>query len=183
MRGKTDPGWLADYARGTLRLKKDELTRAFQGHIGEHHRFVVGELLAELAFLEGRIVRLEAEIERRLQAHANVLERLCTIPGVERITAWTLIAELGLDMSAFADAAHLASWAGLCPGNCESAGRRKTGRTRKGNVYLRRGLCQAAWAASHCKDTYLTALFYRVASRGGVKKAVVLGHPRPRHNQ
>jgi transposase len=77
VRGKTDPGWLADYARGTLRLKKDELTRAFQGHIGEHHRFVVGELLAELAFLEGRIVRLEAEIERRLQAHANVLERLC----------------------------------------------------------------------------------------------------------
>jgi len=173
VRGKTDPGWLADYARGTLRLKKDELTRAFQGHIGEHHRFVVGELLAELAFLEGRIVRLEAEIERRLQAHANVLERLCTIPGVERITAWTLIAELGLDMSVFADAAHLASWAGLCPGNCESAGKRKTGRTRKGNVYLRRGLCQAAWAASHCKDTYLTALFYRVASRGGVKKAVV----------
>ena len=173
VRGKTDPGWLADYARGTLRLKKDELTRAFQGHIGEHHRFVVGELLAELAFLEGRIARLETEIERRLQAHANVLERLCTIPGVERITAWTLIAELGLDMSAFADAAHLASWAGLCPGNCESAGKRKTGRTRKGNVYLRRGLCQAAWAASHCKDTYLTALFYRVASRGGVKKAVV----------
>jgi transposase len=173
VRGKTDPGWLADYARGTLRLKKDELVRAFQGHIGEHHRFVVGELLAELAFLEERIARLETEIERRLQTHMQVIERLCTIPGVERITAWTLIAELGLDMSAFADAAHLASWAGLCPGNCESAGKRKTGRTRKGNVYLRRGLCQAAWAASHCKDTYLTALFYRVASRGGVKKAVV----------
>lgn len=171
--GKTDPGWLADYARSTLRLKKGELERAFQGHIGEHHRFVLGELLEELGFLEARIARLEAEIERRLRAHAGVIERLCTIPGVERITAWTLIAELGLDMSAFSDAAHLASWAGLCPGNCESAGKRRTGRTRKGNVYLRRGLCQAAWAASHCRDTYLTALFYRIAARGGVKKAVI----------
>jgi hypothetical protein len=81
------------------------------------------------------------------------------------------MAELGFDMSHFADAAHLASWAGLCPGNCESAGKRKTGRTRKGNVYLRRALCQAAWAASHCTDCFLTALFYRIAARGGVKKA------------
>ena len=107
-------------------------------------------------------------MEQHLQPHMQVIERLCTIPGVERITAWTLIAELGLDMSVSPDAAHLASWAGLCPGHCESTGKRKTGRTRKGNGYLRRGFCQAAWAASHCKDTYLTALFYRVASRGGV---------------
>ncbi len=173
VRGQVDPGWLADYARGSLRGKKQELERALHGRIDEHHRFVLGELLDELAFLENRIQRLESEIERRLSAHTNVIERLCTIPGVDRITAWSLVAELGLDMTQFPDAAHLASWAGLCPGNCQSAGKRKTGKTRKGNVYLRRSLCQAAWAASHTKNTFLTALFYRIAARGGVKKATI----------
>src|SRR5438874_1060260 len=149
VRGKVDPGWLADYARGTLRRKKEELERALHGYLKEHHRFVLAELLQELAFLEARIGHLETEIERRLAAHAGVIERLCTIPGIDHITAWSLIAELGLDMTQFPDATHLASWAGLCPGNCESAGKRRTGKTRKGNVYLRRSLCQAAWAASH----------------------------------
>jgi len=173
VRGKVDPGWLADYARGTLRRKKEELERALHGYLKEHHRFVLAELLQELAFLEARIGHLETEIERRLAAHAGVIERLCTIPGIDHITAWSLIAELGLDMTQFPDATHLASWAGLCPGNCESAGKRRTGKTRKGNVYLRRSLCQAAWAASHTKDTFLAALFYRIAARGGVKKAVI----------
>ena len=101
------------------------------------------------------------------------MERLLTIPGVNVITAWTIIAELGLDMRQFPDADHAASWAGLVPGSYESAGKRKSTRTRHGNRWLRRGLCQSAWAVSRKKDCYLTAVFYRRASRHGVKKAIV----------
>jgi transposase len=166
-----DEGWVVDYAQGSLRGKREELKLAVHGKMTNHHRFVLQELSEELRFVEERIARLEAEIKRRLLPHAAVLDRLCTIPGIDRITAWGLVAEIGLDMRQFPSPAHLASWAGLCPGNCESAGKRKTGKTRKGNVYLRRSLCQAAWAASHTKDTYLAALFFRMAARGGVKKA------------
>src|SRR5690242_7841603 len=96
--------------------------------------------------------------------HKEAMARLCTIPGVEEITAWTIIAELGTDMTRFPDAAHAASWAGLCPGNCESAGKRQSGRTRKGDRYLRRLLIQNAWAVSHKKkECFLTAVFYRIA--------------------
>src|SRR5207247_1495266 len=101
------------------------------------------------------------------------IRRLVTIPGVERKTAWTIIAEIGVDLSPFADAKHLASWAGLCPGNRESAGKRMSGRTRKANRYVKRAMCQAAWAASHTKNTYLTAFYRRMAIRKGAPKAVM----------
>ena len=101
------------------------------------------------------------------------MRRLLTIPGIDRKTAWTIVADIGVDLSAFADAKRLASWAGLCPGNRESAGKRMSGRTRKANGYVQRAMCQAAWAASHTKNTYLSAFYRRIAIRKGAPKAVM----------
>jgi transposase len=173
VKGHSDPGWLADYARGSLRGKREQLELVLRGHIEEHHRYLLGELLADLDFVESKIVRLDQELLRRMQPYQNSIERLCTIPGVDVLTAWTLIAELGPDVSAFPDAAHAVSWAGLCPGNHESGGKRLSHRTRKGNRWLRRALCQSAWAVSHKKDCCLTAHFYRRTAQHGVKKAIV----------
>ena len=131
------------------------------------------ELMRQLNFVEEQIIRVEQELVRRMQPYETLIERLDTIPGVDVLTAWTLIAELGPDMSVFADAKHAASWAGLCPGNYQSAGKRLSNRTRKGNRWIRRALCQAAWAASRKKSSYLTALFFRQAARHGRKKAAV----------
>ena len=108
-----------------------------------------------------------------MMPHADLAERLTTVPGIDKVVAWTLISEIGADMSPFPDAGHLASWAGLCPGNNESAGKRKSGRTRKGNRYLKRIMVQAAWAAAHTKNTFLSASFFRLARRQGTKKAAV----------
>jgi transposase len=171
--GQTDPGWLADYARGSLRGKRHALELALTGDITEHFKFMLQQLLDDVQYVLDRIAKLERAIEDHMQAHQELITRLCTIPGVDRVGAWTLIAEIGTDMSVFGDAAHLCSWAAVCPGNNESAGKRQSGRTGKGNRYLRRGLCQCAWAVSHCKNNYLTALFYRISGRRGIKKAIV----------
>jgi len=132
-----------------------------------------GVALADLDALDAKVARLEAEIAARLQPHSDLIERLCTVPGIDVIVAWTILAEVGSDVNAFPDADHLVSWAALCPGNRQSGGKRISGHTRKGNRYLRSALCQAAWAASRTKDTYLSALFFRLAARHGVKKATV----------
>jgi transposase len=129
--------------------------------------------LRQLDWLELQITILEPEIERRVAPFAEPMQRLQTIPGIDRKTAWTIVAELGVDMSAFADARHLASWAGLCPGNRESGGKRMSGRTRKANRYVRRALCQVAWAASHTRNTYLSAFYRRLRLRKGAPKAVM----------
>jgi transposase len=147
--GRRDAGWMADYARGTLRNKKRQLERALDGSFTAHQRWLLREELAHLVSLERQIERVEEEIERQMQPYAEQLRRLATIPGIDRITAWTLLAELGPDMSVFPDADHAASWAGMCPGNRVTGGKRLSGRTRKANPYVRRDLCQAAWAASH----------------------------------
>jgi transposase len=173
VKGHSDPGWLADYARGSLRGKREQLELALRGDIQDHHRYLLGELLADLEFAESKILRLDAELLRRMQPYQDSVERLCTIPGVDVLTAWTLLAELGSDMSVFPTAAHAASWAGLCPSNRESAGKRLSARTRKGNRWLRRALCQSAWAVTRKKDCYLTAHFYRRAAQHGTKKAIV----------
>jgi hypothetical protein len=130
-------------------------------------------MLAQLRALEQQVSELTEEIERRVVCHEDLIQRLDTIPGVDRITAWTVLAEIGTDMSVFGDARHLASWAALCPGNRESGGKRISGKTRKGNRYLRRILCQSAWATTHTKDSHLSALFRRIRSRRGEQKAIM----------
>jgi transposase len=171
--GEQRPEWLADKAMSHLRRKRNQLRLALRGELSEHHRFLLQELMEDVERIEGKITRLEGEIVEQMKPYQQALERLITIPGVDWITAWTLLAELGADMSVFADAHHAASWAGLVPGNCESAGKRKSNRTRRGNRWLRRALCQSAWAVTHKKNCYLTANFYRRAARGGVKKAII----------
>jgi len=170
--GRRDPGWMADYARGRLRSKKQQLQQALDGSFTPHQRWMLGEELGHLDSLQAQIARMETEIEQRMEPYGEQIRRLSTIPGVERITAWTILAELGPDMSVFPDARHVASWAGMCPGNRQSGGKRMSGRTRKANPYLRRGLCQAAWAASHTKQTYLSALYRRLRSHLGHNKAI-----------
>ena len=171
--GQFGPEFLADRARRRLRAKIPQLKQALRGTLTDHHRLLLRELLADLDALDAKVARLEAEIATRMCPHLDLIERLCTVPGIDVMVAWTILAEIGMDVNAFPDADHLASWAGLCPGNKESGGKRMSGHTRKGDRYLRRVLCQAAWAASRTKDTYLAALFFRLAARHGVKKATV----------
>jgi transposase len=158
-----------------LEAKKDLLRKALRCHPTDHFRFLLRDLLEELDRLEGKVLLLETRIDERMRPHRDLIERLKDIPGVDRITAWTLISEIGLDMSRFPTSGHLASWAGLCPGNSESAGKRHSGRTNKGNRFLRRALTQSAWAAvkSSRKPTFLTAVFHRIARRAGLKKAAI----------
>lgn len=171
--GETDVTKLAEMARGVLRRKIPQLQLALEGKVTPHHRFLLGELIADLEFVESKMTRIEAEISRHLQSSADTVQRLCTVPGIDRISAWGIISEIGLDMSQFPDAQHLASWAGLCPGNWESAGKQKSGRTRKGSAWLRRHLCQSAWGVSTKQNNYLSALFRRLAARRGVKRATI----------
>jgi hypothetical protein len=130
-------------------------------------------MLDQLARVEGEIALMTARIEEQMAAAHGLIERLKTIPGVDAVTAWTLLAEIGTDVAAFPDARRLASWAGLCPGNRESGGKKMSGRTRRGNNYLRRALCQAAWAATRKKGCYLGALYRRIRSRRGHQRAIV----------
>ena len=171
--GEEDRERLAELAQGKLRNKIPELQEALQGRVSAHHRFLLRELLDHLYFVESKMRRIEQEVEERLDPFQSEVMRLCTIPGVDRVTAWGLLAEIGLNMSQFADARHLASWAGLCPGSHESAGKRKSGKIRQGSLWLRRCLCQAAWAVSAKKNNYLSALYRRLAARRGTKRATI----------
>jgi transposase len=171
--GATDAAALAELARGRLRAKLPQLERALAGRFGAHQRFLVAEQLAQIDALEAAIARLSAEIAERLRPFEAILERLETIPGVGRRVAEVVVAEVGVEMARFATAAHLASWAGLCPGNDESAGKRRSGKTRKGNTWLRSALLEAAQAAGRTKDTALAARYQRLAARRGAKKAAV----------
>jgi transposase len=171
--GTTDPEILADLARGRLRGKLPALRAALTGRFRSHHAFLVGQLLAHLDYIDEAIATLSAEIESRLGPFADQLNRLDSIPGINRRTAEVIIAEVGVDMGAFPSAAHLASWAALCPGNNESAGKHKSGKTRKGNRWLRTALIEAAAGASRAKESALQARFRRVLRHRGPKKAVV----------
>lgn len=171
--GKRNPGWMADYARGTLRGKRRELESALEGSFSDNRRWLLDKELRQLEWLEGQVQTIEQEIERRVEPFAEAIRRLLTIPGVERKTAWTVVAEVGVDMSVFEDSRHLASWSGLCPGNRESGGKRMSGRTRKAHRYVRRALCQAAWAASPTRNTFLSAFYRRIQVRKGAPKAVM----------
>jgi transposase len=171
--GRSQPEHLAELALGRLQEKKTELALALAGRYSGHFRWLLQQLLQELEWFDSRLLELDARLRERMRPHQDVVERLCSLPGVDELTAWVLLAELGSDAQAFPTAAQAASWAGLCPGNCESAGKRQSGRTRKGDRYLRRVLIQNAWAVSHKKNCFLTALFYRVAARRGPKRAAL----------
>ena len=175
--GRTEPAALAELAKGKLRAKLPELERALSGRFGAHQRFLVAQQLAHLDFLDESIERVNAEIAERLRPFEPAIERLDTIPGVGRRIAEIVLAEVGPDLSRFPTAAHLASWAGMCPGNHESAGKRKSGRTRKGNGWLRGALTEAGQAAGRTKHTYVGAQYRRLAARRGRKKATIaVGH-------
>jgi transposase len=169
--GTTDPNVLADLARGVLRKKLPALREALEGRFDTEHALVVGQILAHIDFLDASIARLSDAIEQQVAPFAPAVELLCTIPGVERRAAEVLIAETGGDMTAFPTAAHLASWAGVCPGNNQSAGRRRSGRTRQGSKWLRGTLIEAARAAARTRDTYLNAQYRRVRARRGANRA------------
>jgi transposase len=175
--GVTDAAAVAELAQGKLRGKRPALAAALRGQIGPHQRFLLAQQLAHIEQLEIAIAAVSAELEARLCPFADELERLETIPGVGRRTAQVVLAEIGPDMSRFPSADHLASWAGMCPGNDESAGKRRSGKTRKGNPWLRSALIEAAHAAARSKGTYLAAQYRRLAARRGAKKgAVAVGH-------
>ena len=174
---ETNVDVLADLAKGLLRNKIPQLREALAGRVTEHHRFLVRELLDDLDHAERKMTTVEEEIDRRLRPFEEDVARLCTIPGVDRVTARGLLSEIGFNMDQFPSAAHLASWAGMCPGNDESAGKRLSGKTRKGSAFLRRHLCQAGWAVSTKKNSYLSALFRRIAHHRGKKRATMaVGH-------
>lgn len=175
--GTSDPATLAELAKGRLRTKRAALEQALRGQVSDHHRLLLATHLAHIDFLDEQIAQLSAEIEVRLRPFEDLLERLDAIPGIGRVVAEILAAEIGLDMAPFPSAGHLASWAGMCPGQYESAGKRKGGKTRKGSTWLRRALKQAACAAARQKDTAFATQFRRVAVRRGKAKAVVaVGH-------
>jgi transposase len=175
--GETNAAAMARLAQGRLRDKLPALERALAGCIGAHQRFLLARQLAHIDFLDASIAEVSAEIAARLSPSEAALERLATIPGVGRRTAELLAAEIGTDMRRFPSAAHLASWAGMCPGNDESAGKRRSGKTRKGSPWLRSALIEAARAAGRSKGTYLAAQYHRLAARRGTKRAAVaVGH-------
>jgi transposase len=171
--GEEDTERLAEMSKGILRKKIPDLRLALEGRVTEHHRFLLQELLDHQEFLEKKMAEVEAEIGKRMRPFEAEVERLDTIPGVDRVTAWSLVAEVGVRMEQFPSAGHLASWAGLCPGSFESAGKRLSGRTRKGSASLRLCLCQVGSVVSHLRDNYLSAQYRRLAARRGGKQAVL----------
>jgi transposase len=174
--GTTDPTVLAELARGRLRRKHDTLVEALAGSVGQHQRFLLATQLRHLADLDALVESLDAEIAERLRGADELIERLVTIPGIGRRTAETVLVEIGTDMARFGSSRRLASWAGMCPGNYESAGTRHGGRTRRGSPWLRSALVGSARSASRT-DTYLGAQYHRLAARRGAKRAfVAVGH-------
>jgi transposase len=175
--GTTDPVVLADLARGRLRQKLPALQRALQGRFRAHHAYLLQQILMKIDFLDETIERVTAEIDRRLAPFEATLAALDTIRGIDRVGAISIVAETGGDMSRFPSAEHLCSWAAICPGQNESAGKRHSGKTRQGNRYLRGTLVQAGLAASRSNGTALQARYHRLKRHRGHKKAVIaVGH-------
>jgi transposase len=175
--GEQDPETLAELARGRLRTKLPALRRALEGRVKPHHLVLIGQTLAHIDFLEESTVHVQHAIEQRLGAFAEAVELLQTIPGVGAVVATALVAEIGTDVSRFLSAKHLASWVGVCPGNKESAGKRLSGRTTKGNVWVRGMLAEAVWSIAQHRGTHLHAQYHRLARRRGkLKAAMAVAH-------
>ncbi len=171
--GEADPKILAGLARGSLCRKRKELAEVVPGLMRDHHRFLLREQLETIDHLSERIRKLDARIEAVTRPFAPAIELLESMPGVARLAAEAILAETGEDMSRFPTAGHFASWARVCPGNHESAGKRRSASTGNGNAWLRAALSQAAWAAARTKGSYYRALYHRHKARGGPKKAIV----------
>lgn len=172
--GEEDPEALSELAQRRMKSKKDDLKRALHGLMGAHQRLMLETQLRHIDFLDQEINRLDQEVKARMLPFEEGLELLDTIPGVGRRTAEQILAETGIDVgNQFGSAARLCSWAGMSPGNNESAGKRKSGRTRKGNQKLRSALVEAARAAARTKNTYLSSQYHRIAARRGANRAAV----------
>src|SRR5579859_845451 len=171
--GITDAQRLAGLARPRLEATPEVLERALEGRVGEHQQQLLGRQLRHIAFLDEQVAGLDREIDARVRPFEAALARLATIPGVSRRVAQEVLATIGTDMTRFPSAAHLASWAKLCPGTNQRAGKQRSSRTGHGNSTLRTALTEAAWAASHTRSTYLAAQFRRLAARRGRQRAIV----------
>jgi len=177
VRGEDDPDVLAELAKGTLRNKIPQLREALRGQFKEHHALMLRVILDHVDYLESAIARLDGEIDRVMVPFSHARDRLDTIPGIGKRAAECIIAEIGIDMGRFPTAAHLASWAGVCPGNNITGGKRRSSPTNHGNRWLGEILNQSATAASHARDTYLAAQFWRLSRRIGRNKATTaVGH-------
>jgi transposase len=175
--GQTDPALMAELARGRLRDKQGLLVKALSGTIKPHHRFMLAQHLSHIDYLDEAIERLDAEIQEKLRPFEATIARWDSLPGINRRIAEIVIAEVGADLNPFEDARHLASWAEMCPGNNESGGKRRSGKTRKGSKWLRRALVEAAHGAAHTKNSYFQAQYRRLAARRGKQRtAVAVGH-------
>jgi transposase len=171
--GQATPDQMAELAKGRLRDKRDQLSKALEGRVKVHHRFILAELLCLIDGVEESIERFNEQIRAYCEPYAEAITLLDTIPGVGRETAEIIVSEIGTDMTRFPDADHLASWAGVAPGNNESAGKRRSGKTRKGNKALGVALNHAAHGAARTKDTYLSTQYHRLAGRRGKKRAIM----------
>jgi transposase len=176
--GKMTPVQMAELARMQLRKKIPQLTEALRGAVTAHHRFMLGRALDQIEHIEKQIAQFDERIEAVMSPlEKAAVEKIDDVPGFDRRAAQNVIAEIGTDMTRFPTAGHLASWAGMCPGNNESAGKRRTGRTNEGNKWLKRTLAQSAWAGSRTKASYFHAQFGRLSRRRGHKRAIVaVGH-------
>ncbi len=172
-RGETDPEQLADLARGALRNKRAELEQALHGLMGPHQQMMLQSQLRHLNFLAEEIAQMDQEVSQRMDPFEEAIQVADAIPGIGRRGAEEILAEIGMDMSRFPTAGHLSSWAKVCPGNNESAGKRKSGATGRGNPWLRSALVEAAWAAARTKGSYLAAQYHRLAARRGAKRAIL----------
>jgi transposase len=175
--GQRDPAVLAEFAKGKLRAKIPALREALDARFDDHHAVVVAQLLAHIDALDAGVDALDVRVSEAVAAWADLVELLCTIPGVDTRTAEVLIAECGADMRVFPTSAHLASWAGICPGNHESAGKQSSGKTRPGSKWLRTALTQAAQAAARTTDTYLASHFRQIRGRQGQAEGHRRGPP------
>ena len=177
VQGQADPAVLAELAKGRLRDKLDLLQKALSGRVQAHHRFMLAQHLSHIDFLDEAIDRLDQQIEEQMRPFAAALAAWDSLPGINQRIAEIVVAEIGADLAAFEDAEHLASWAGMCPGNNESAGKRYSGKTRKGSPWLRRALVEAAHGAARTKHKYFQALYGRLAARRGKQRALIaVGH-------